>query len=34
VHDVNQLLKQFREMQKMLKQFSSGKMKGLRLPGM
>ena len=32
--DVNQLLKQFREMQKMLRQFSSGKMKGMRLPGL
>jgi signal recognition particle subunit SRP54 len=34
VQDVNQLLKQYREMQKMLKAFSSGRMKGLRLPGM
>jgi signal recognition particle subunit SRP54 len=34
VNEVNQLLKQFREMQKMLKQFAGGKMKGMRLPGM
>ncbi len=34
VQDVNALLKQYREMQKMLKMFSSGKMKGFRLPGM
>ncbi len=34
VQDVNQLMKQYREMQKMLKMFSSGKMKGLRLPGL
>jgi signal recognition particle subunit SRP54 len=34
VQDVNALLKQYREMQKMLKMFSSGKMKGLKLPGM
>ena len=39
VQDVNVLLKQYREMQKMLKMFSSGKMKGCasrawRLPGM
>jgi len=34
VQDVNNLLKQYREMQKMLKMFSSGKMKGFRLPGM
>jgi signal recognition particle subunit SRP54 len=34
VQDVNQLLKQYREMQKMLKAFSSGRMKGFRLPGM
>ncbi|MBE0528810.1 MAG: signal recognition particle protein, partial [Thermoleophilia bacterium] len=34
VQDVNSLLKQYREMQKMLKMFSSGKMKGFRLPGM
>ena len=33
VQDVNLLLKQYREMQKMLKMFSSGKTKGLRLPG-
>ena len=34
VQDVNHLLKQYREMQKMLKMFSGGKMKGFRLPGM
>ena len=34
VQDVNHLLKQYREMQKMLKAFSSGRMKGFRLPGM
>jgi signal recognition particle subunit SRP54 len=34
VQDVNNLLKQYREMQKMLKMFSSGRMKGFRLPGM
>jgi signal recognition particle subunit SRP54 len=34
VQEVNSLLKQYREMQKMLKAFSSGKMKGFRLPGM
>ena len=34
VQDVNSLLKQYREMQKMLKMFASGKMKGFRLPGM
>ena len=34
VQDVNQLLKQYREMQKMLKAFSSGRMKGFRLPGL
>ncbi len=34
VQDVNLLLKQYREMQKMLKMFSSGRTKGLRLPGM
>ncbi len=34
VQDVNQLLKQHREMQKMMKALSSGKMKGFRLPGM
>jgi signal recognition particle subunit SRP54 len=34
VQDVNNLLKQYREMQKMLKMLSSGKMRGFRLPGM
>jgi signal recognition particle subunit SRP54 len=34
VQDVNQLLKQYREMQKMLKALSSGSFKGFRLPGM
>jgi signal recognition particle subunit SRP54 len=34
VQDVNNLLKQYREMQKMLKMFSGGRMKGFRLPGM
>ena len=34
VQDVNALLKQYREMQKMLKMFSSGRTKGFRLPGM
>ena len=34
VQDVNSLLKQYREMQKMLKMFSSGRTKGFRLPGM
>ncbi len=34
VQDVNQLMKQYREMQKMVRMFSSGKMKGLKLPGM
>lgn len=34
VQDVNQLVKQYREMQKMVRMFSSGKMKGLKLPGM
>jgi signal recognition particle subunit SRP54 len=34
VQDVNHLLKQYREMQKMLKMFSSGRTKGFRLPGM
>ena len=34
VQDVNSLLKQYREMQKMLKMFSGGRMKGFRLPGM
>jgi signal recognition particle subunit SRP54 len=33
VQDVNHLLKQYREMQKMLKMFSSGRTKGFRLPG-
>jgi signal recognition particle subunit SRP54 len=34
VQDVNQLLRQYREMQKMLKAFSSGRFKGFRMPGM
>ncbi|MCX6372614.1 MAG: signal recognition particle protein, partial [Actinobacteria bacterium] len=34
IQDVNQLLKQYREMQRMLKLMSSGRMKGFRLPGM
>ena len=34
VQDVNNLLKQYREMQKMLKMFAGGKMRGFRLPGM
>jgi len=34
VQDVNQLVKQYREMQKMVRMFSSGKMKGFKLPGM
>jgi signal recognition particle subunit SRP54 len=34
VKDVNLLLKQFREMQKMLKQFSSGKLGRFGLPGL
>ncbi len=34
IQDVNLLLKQYREMQKMLKMFSGGKMRGFRLPGM
>jgi signal recognition particle subunit SRP54 len=34
IQDVNMLLKQYREMQKMLKMFSGGKMRGFRLPGM
>jgi signal recognition particle subunit SRP54 len=34
VQDVNQLLKQYREMQKMMKQLSSGKLGRLGLPGM
>ena len=34
VQEVNNLLKQYREMQKMLKMFSSGRMRGFRLPGM
>ncbi len=33
VQDVNMLLKQYREMQKMLKLFAGGKVKGFRLPG-
>ena len=32
--DVNQLLNQFKQMQKIMKQMSSGKLRGLRLPGM
>ncbi|MBT4511460.1 MAG: signal recognition particle protein [Chloroflexi bacterium] len=32
--DVNQLLNQFRQMQKMMKQMSSGKMRGLNIPGL
>lgn len=31
--DVNQLLNQFRQMKKMIKQMSSGKMRGLKMPG-
>ena len=31
--DVNQLLNQFKQMQKMMKQMSSGKMRGLKIPG-
>ncbi|MFO8010206.1 MAG: signal recognition particle protein [Dehalococcoidia bacterium] len=31
--DVNQLLNQFRQMQKVMKQMSSGKMRGLKIPG-
>jgi signal recognition particle subunit SRP54 len=34
VQEVNQLLKQHREMQKMMKAFSTGRLKGFRLPGM
>jgi signal recognition particle subunit SRP54 len=34
VQDVNSLLKQYREMQKMLKMFAGGRTKGFRLPGM
>jgi signal recognition particle subunit SRP54 len=34
VQDVNNLLKQYREMQKMLKMFAGGKMRGFRMPGM
>jgi signal recognition particle subunit SRP54 len=35
IQDVNMLLKQYREMQKMLKMFSGGKMpRGFRMPGM
>ncbi len=32
--DVNQLLNQFKQMQKMMKQMSSGKMRGLNIPGL
>ncbi|NQT71445.1 MAG: signal recognition particle protein [Chloroflexi bacterium] len=32
--DVNQLLNQFRQMKKMIKQMSSGKMRGLKMPGL
>jgi len=31
--DVNQLLNQFRQMQKLMKQMSSGKLRGLKMPG-
>ena len=31
--EVNQLLNQFREMQKMMKQMASGKLRGLKIPG-
>ncbi|MFO8101182.1 MAG: signal recognition particle protein [Dehalococcoidia bacterium] len=31
--DINQLLNQFKQMQKMMKQMSSGKMRGLKMPG-
>lgn len=31
--DINQLLNQFRQMQKLMKQMSSGKMRGLKIPG-
>lgn len=34
VQEVNQLLKQYGEMRKMIKALSSGRMKGFRLPGM
>ncbi len=34
VQDVNLLLKQYREMQKMLKMFAGGRVKGMRLPGL
>ncbi|MEZ5125705.1 MAG: signal recognition particle protein [Thermoleophilia bacterium] len=34
IQDVNNLLKQYREMQKMMKTLSSGRFKGFRLPGM
>ena len=33
LQDVNQLLNQFRQMQKLMKQMSSGKLRGLRIPG-
>ncbi len=32
--DINQLLNQFKQMQKMMKQMSSGKMRGLNIPGL
>ncbi len=32
--DINQLLNQFKQMQKMMKQMSSGKMRGLKMPGL
>ncbi len=32
--DVNQLLNQFRQMQKMIKQMKGGKLRGLRIPGL
>ena len=31
--DINQLLNQFKQMQKMMKQMSSGKVRGLKIPG-
>ena len=31
--DVNQLLNQFRQMKKMIKQMSSGKIRGMKMPG-
>jgi signal recognition particle subunit SRP54 len=34
IQEVNQLLKQYREMQKMMKALSGGRFKGFRLPGM